>query len=254
MDADERDQESRDEEYVQREESRQRGARDDGSAQHQVDDPRSRDRHTARDRCADAQPPVGVLIESKHLARERHAQRDEQQQDTDNPRELTRKLVCAEEEHLDHVNEDDGDHEVRAPAVQGANEPAERDLAIEGLQAVPGLAGRGHIDEGEKDAGRDLDREGRQRRAAEHIGPTRGIPRSGMRHRFPNGRAKLEPRVDPTRDRVDQAHGGPSFDRFAERPGVGISPALIRRFPRSTRVAYSNRPRSGGPEARAPSA
>jgi len=59
-------------------------------------------------------------------------------------------FIGAEEKHLNHVNEHDGDHEVRAPAVEPANEPAERDLVIEGLQAVPRFAGRGHVDERER--------------------------------------------------------------------------------------------------------
>ena len=63
------------------------------------------------------------------------------------PGQLARKLVRAEEEDLRHVDEHDGDHEVRSPAVQGANEPAERDLVIQRLQAVPRLAGGRHIDQ-----------------------------------------------------------------------------------------------------------
>jgi hypothetical protein len=35
--------------------------------------------HAARDGCADAQAPVGVLIEAQHLAGEGHAQRQQQQ-------------------------------------------------------------------------------------------------------------------------------------------------------------------------------
>ena len=48
--------------------------------------------------------------------------------------------------------------------------------------------------------------------------------------------------------------GGRSLDASADGPGVGISPALISSIPRSTRYGYSNRPRSGGPDAREPSA
>jgi hypothetical protein len=43
------------------------------------------------------------------------------------------------------MNQDDGDHEVGAPSVHGADEPAKRDLMIQGLQAAPGFAGRGDI-------------------------------------------------------------------------------------------------------------
>src|SRR5216683_323873 len=46
-----------------------------------------------------------------------HSQRHQEKNNSDNPGELPRELVCSEEEHLHHVNEDDGDHEIRAPAV-----------------------------------------------------------------------------------------------------------------------------------------
>ena len=69
------------------------------------------------------------------------------------------------------------DHEVRAPAVHGAQEPAERLLVVEGLQAVPGLVGRRHVDEREADAGDDLEHEERQRGAAEDVPPARRAAR-----------------------------------------------------------------------------
>ena len=59
----------------------------------------------AGDRRADAEPPVRVLVEAQHLAGEGHAERAQEQDDADDPGQLARILVGAEEEHLDHVDE-----------------------------------------------------------------------------------------------------------------------------------------------------
>ena len=74
-----------------------------------------------------------------------HSERQEQQQNTHDPGQLSGKFVSSEKEDLHHVNEDDRDHEIRAPAVQGANEPAECDLVIENLQAIPRFSRGGHV-------------------------------------------------------------------------------------------------------------
>ncbi len=112
--------------------------------------------NAAGDRCADAQSPVCVLIEAQHLSAERHAKRHEQQKNADDPGEFARKLVSAEKKDLHHVDEDNGDHEVGAPSVQRADEPAESDVVIEGLQAAPRFAGGGHVNQREQNAGDDL--------------------------------------------------------------------------------------------------
>ena len=111
------------------------------------------------DGCADAQAPVGVLIEAQNLAGEGHAQRHQQQKNADDPGELARKFVGAEQKHLRHVDEDNGDHEVRSPAVQRAQEPAQRNLVIQNVEAVPRLARRRHIDQRQQNAGDDLQKE-----------------------------------------------------------------------------------------------
>src|SRR5262249_6305791 len=139
----EADQHPRDHEDVQGEEAGQSGAGDDGSAQHQLDDGRTEDGDAAGDRRADPEPPVGVLVEAQHLSGERHAQRHEQEEDAQDPGQLARVLVGPEQEDLHHVDEDDRDHEVRAPAVHGADEPSEGHVVVEGLQAAPGLPGGG---------------------------------------------------------------------------------------------------------------
>src|SRR5262249_52820293 len=63
-----------------------------------------------------------------------------------------------------------------------------------------------------------------------------------------------QPRVEPFADlREPHAHDDFPLVRNAVGPGVGSSPAWIVSVPSTTFDGYSNRPRSGGPEARAPS-
>ena len=100
--------------------------------------------------------PIGILVEAHHLSRETHAERHQEQEDAEYPGQLTRKLVSAEEEDLRHVDQDNGDHEIRTPAMQRPNEPSERDAVIESLQAVPGLSRGRHIDQRQQNSGDDL--------------------------------------------------------------------------------------------------
>ena len=189
---------------MQREEARERGAGDDGSAQQQMHQPAADPRHAADDGCADAEAPVGVLIEAQHLAGEGHAERHEQQKDAENPGELARKFVRAEEKHLRHVDEHDGDHEVRSPAVHGAQKPAQRNLVIENVEAVPGFARRGNINQSQQNTGEDLQKEQRERGAAEDVPPARRVARHRMQHGVLHRRFELQAPLEP---RVD-AHGG----------------------------------------------
>ena len=62
-------------EDVEREESRQRLAPDDGAAEHKVHEIAADHWDAADDGGADAETPVGVLIEAQHLAGEGHAER-----------------------------------------------------------------------------------------------------------------------------------------------------------------------------------
>ena len=79
------------------------------------------------------------------------------------------KFVGAEQEHLHHVDQHDGQHEVRTPAVQGADEPAQGDLVIENLQAVPRFSSGRHIDESQQNAGDQLKYEHSECGAAENV-------------------------------------------------------------------------------------
>ncbi len=176
-----RKQQPRNHEHVQREESRQRRPANDRPAQHQVYQLRPHERHATGDRSADSQAPIRILVKPHHLPRKRHAQRQQQQHNANNPRKLARKFVCAKQKHLHHVNQHDGDHEVRSPSMQRAHIPTQRDIVIQKVQARPRLIRRRAIDQRQQNARHHLQDQQHRRRAAKHIPPARIVRRSGMR-------------------------------------------------------------------------
>ncbi len=231
---------ARDDEDVQREEARQRLARDDRAAEHHLDELAADERDAPRDRGSDPEAPVRVLVEAQDLAGERHAQRHDEKQHAHDPGELARILERAEEKHLRHVDEHEGDHEVGAPAVHRPQEPAQRLLGVEDEQAPPGLVGRRHVDEREADAGDDLNEEERERAAAEDVQPARRAPGHAMLRGVLQRRSELEAPVEPGEHGADHAHGTPPSHPPAGRadastwPSVGIMPARIQSRPFST--------------------
>ena len=143
---------------MQREEARQRLAGDDRATEQDLHELQADERHAAHDRRADAESPVRVLIPAQDLAGEGHAQRHQQEKDAGQPRQLARILVGPEQQHLHHVEQDDRHHEVRAPPVHRAQEPAERLLEVEDEEAGVRLAGRRDVDERQADARHHLQR------------------------------------------------------------------------------------------------
>src|SRR5437879_546710 len=120
-------------ENVKREESGQRRAGNNRATQHQVYSPGADHRNPTCDRGADAQAPVGILVESQHLACKSHAKHHQQKKATEEPGQFSWKLVGAKDEDLHHVNQDNGNHEVRAPSVEGSYKPTEGNNMIESL-------------------------------------------------------------------------------------------------------------------------
>ena len=59
------------------------------------------------------------------------------------------------------------------------NQP-ERDLVIENVQTVPRFTRRRNIDQGQQNAGEDLQEEQRERRTAEDVPPACSLARNGM--------------------------------------------------------------------------
>ena len=106
-------------------------------------------------------------------------------------------LYAQKKKNLDHMNQDNGDHEIRAPTVKGANVPTERNIVIESLEAIPSLSGRGHINKRQHDAGNDLKHKHDEGSAAEHVKPAGGFARYPMLHRLTDRCTNLKARVQP---------------------------------------------------------
>ena len=242
-------------ENMKSEKAGKRGARDDRAAEKKMNGPRADNGNAAGDRSANAQAPKRVLIESQNLAGERHAQSHEKQKDADNPGKFTGKFICAEKKNLDHVNQNDGNHEVGAPTMERADVPTEGDGMIEGLQAVPGFAGGRHVDNGQQNAGDNLHDEDDEGGAAKDVKPTGRFSRHSMFRGFANGgpaNCRRASNHSPIL-RIKPMEISLSESRRVGFPGVGNSPALMKSFPSSILCGYSKRPRSGGPDAREPS-
>src|SRR5216684_918684 len=124
---------------------------------------------------------------------------------------------------------------------------------VEGLEAVPGFSGGGYINECKQDSGDNLQHETREGCATENVKPTRGFAWNRMLGSLANRLTHLQAQIEPLADFWDQAHVVPPRFVLAARPGVGISPALIKILRSSILWLYWNNPRSGGPEAREPS-
>ena len=225
---------------MQREETRERCAGNDGTAEEQMNQAAADERHAAHDGRADAEAPIRILIEAKNLAGEGHAKGHEQQKDAEDPSEFAGKFVSAEEKHLRHVDEHDGDHEVRSPAMQRAEKPAEGNLMVENVQAVPCLAAGRDIDERQQNAGEDLQEQQRECGAAKDVKPARRASRNGMQdsvfYRGLELKALLTPVVDTRCGLLHPWHRqSPEpveiVTSFAVLESVGIWPASIFKSP-----------------------
>src|SRR5262249_15870580 len=125
-------------------------------AQHELHDCRTDKRNSAGNRRSDSETPIGVLIEPQHLSCECHAECHQQKEYTEDPCELSRILVSAEQEDLCHVNQNDGHHEIRTPSMQGSDEPAESHLVVQSLKTVPRFSRRRYVNQREENSCNDL--------------------------------------------------------------------------------------------------
>src|SRR3982074_2406088 len=104
------------------------------------------------------------------------------------------------------MDQDNRNHEIRAPSVQGAYEPTQRNAVIEGLEAVPRLSCRRHVNQRKQYARDNLEHETRESGAAENVEPTRGLTWNRMLGCLANRRPELQPQIEPVTDFLDQAH------------------------------------------------
>ena len=136
---------------------------------------------------ADAEAPISILIEAQHLTGKGHAQSEQQQQHAYDPGELAREFIGSEKKDLRHVDQHNRDHEVRAPAMHRPQKPAQSDVVVKKLEAIPGFAGRRNVDQREQNAGDDLQAKQHRGCAAENIPPTRAAGGYGMLRCFDDG-------------------------------------------------------------------
>src|SRR3974390_481207 len=149
---------------------------------------------------SNSESPIGVLVKPEDLASEGHSQGQQEQENTNDPSQLARELVSSKENYLAHVDKHQGTHEVGAPAVHAAQKPSQSDTVIEILQAVPGLRCRGHVNNGQQDAGEDLQNKDRERSAPEDIPPAGRLAGNAVPHRLADRWTDLEPRSKPIAD------------------------------------------------------
>src|SRR2546426_12769301 len=118
------------------------------------------------------------------------------------------------------MNKNNCYHKIRAPAVQGSNEPAERNLMIENLQAVPGLARCGYVHGGKKNPGDNLENGHCQCRTAKNVEPACGLPRDRMLLRLSDWAAEVNAEADAVGDVANEAHPRPPGWMLG--PGEGV--------------------------------
>src|SRR5208283_2557257 len=96
-------------------------------------------------------------------------------------------LVGAPEEYLRHVKKHDDHHAIRAPVMQGAQEPSEFLLVVQDFKGVIGFGGGRNVDERQQDPSDDLDRKAEQSHAPENVKPACAALRNWMAAgRFPD--------------------------------------------------------------------
>ena len=120
----------------------------------------------------------------------------DEQDDADDPVELARVLVGAEEEGPRHVQEDEDHHHRRAPLVHAAHELAEEGLVGDVARRLVGPGGRRVVVHGQEDAGDRLVEEGEHRRRAQRVEPV-GPLGDLAEHHPPRGARQRRALVDP---------------------------------------------------------
>src|SRR5262249_47369378 len=89
--------------------------------------------------------------------------------------------------------------------VDAAQEPAEGSLEVQIEQALIRAVRRRHVDKRQADAGRDLQHEQCERRAAEDIPPARRTAWDGVVHHGCDGAAEARALLEPAECRTDEA-------------------------------------------------
>src|SRR5262249_44757417 len=122
----------------------------------------------------------------------------------------------------------DRNHRVRAPEVDGAQEPAERGLEVQVQETLIRAVGRRYVDEREADARGDLQHEQGERRAAEDVPPARGAAWYRVIGNGRDGTAQPRSLLEP----VERGTDGPGGVRsHTGLESVGSCPPSTHRTP-----------------------
>src|SRR5262249_51457090 len=120
---------------------------------------------------------------------------------------FSRSAIRLEQEDAEHVDHGRADHEVGAPRMDGADQPAELDLRHEEAHALVRFVGAGAVVEEQQDAGRHLHAEQEQRHPAPVV--PEGMPMDG--HFLVLGelaqRRKPEALVEPLAESAHEVFG-----------------------------------------------
>ena len=171
MRADQRGDQPGHEHHVDRVEPRQGRRAEVGTSSQEVRQERADQRAGAVDVRGHDRRPVGALVERQQVARQRHHEREDHEHHADDPVQLARVLVRAEEERPRHVQEDQDHHHRRAPLVHAAHELAEEDVVGDVARRLVGLGRRRRVVHRQEHAGDRLRDEREHRRRAERVEP-----------------------------------------------------------------------------------
>src|SRR5262249_47501597 len=199
--------------------------------QHEVAD----HRNGAGDAGADFRREERELVPRQEIPAEAESEHQEQQQHPAHPGELSRLAVRLQEKDAEEMRERERDQQVRGPAVDVANQPAELHLRDDELDALVRFGGARQIVEQEQDAGEDLDAEQKQRHPAEVVPDLLRVNRDALLGDEVPDLGEIEPLVDP----VDHAH-------VRDTTISASSPS-----PRTLTMNFSSA-RGGGPETTLP--
>ena len=94
---------------------------------------------------------VGDLVPRQQIAAKAKRQSEPQQRNAAQPRQLPRLAVSVQEYHAEHMDKSRQDHQIRRPAMHGADKPAKLHLCHDELDTLVGLPGRGAVVKQEHD-------------------------------------------------------------------------------------------------------
>ena len=190
-----------------------------GAAEQEVGRVGADDRDALEHPLEDPQAGAGQLVVRQRVAEQPLDQRDGEDHDADQPVDVARLAVGAEEEVPQHVRADRDHEQVRRPVVDLPDQQAAADVegnvqrglvglrhrdAVElGVRAVIHHRGHRRLEEqGQVGAGEQQDHERPERDLAEHERP---VVREDLAHQDPDASGAAEPVVQPAAQAVDRA-------------------------------------------------